>query len=180
VGLAVLVVLDSLTPAERLAFVLHDMFAMPFEEIGSIVGRSSAATRQLASRARRRVQGATPPSVGFAQRRAVVDAFIAAAREGDLQALIAVLDPDVLLLADREPAAKGIRGAQAVASQAITFTTRLVQKLEPVIVNGGPGIVSWLPNGEPLALLGFVVPRERIREIYIISRPGRVRQLLGL
>jgi RNA polymerase sigma-70 factor (ECF subfamily) len=85
-----------------------------------------------------------------------------------------------LLLADREPAAKGIRGAQAVGSQAITFTTRLVQELEPVIVNGGPGIVSWLPNGEPLAVLGFVVPRERIREIYIISRPGRVRQLLGL
>lgn len=180
VGLAVLVVLDSLTPAERLAFVLHDMFAMPFEEIGSIVGRSPAATRQLASRARRRVQGATPPAAGFAQRRAVVDAFVAAAREGDLQALMAVLDPDILLLADREPAAKGIRGAQAVASQAIAFTTRLVQELEPVIVNGSPGLVSWLPTGQPLAVLGFVVVREQISAVYIISRPERVRQILGL
>src|SRR5580658_1053525 len=134
VGLALLVVLDSLTPSERLAFVLHDMFATPFEEIAPIVGRSPAAARQLASRARRRVQGATPPATGLAQRRAVVDAFIAAAREGDFAALVAVLDPDVLLLADREPAAKGIRGATAVASQAITFTTRLVQNLEPVIV----------------------------------------------
>ena len=179
VGLALLVVLDSLTPSERLAFVLHDMFAMPFEEIAPIVGRSPAAARQLASRARRRVQGATPPSTGLAQRRAVVDAFVAAAREGDFEALVAVLDPDVLLLADREPAAKGIRGATAVASQAITFTTRLVQDLEPVIVNGSPGIVSWLPNGEPLAILGFVVTAQRIREIYIISRPDRVRQALS-
>lgn len=180
VGLALLVVLESLTPSERLAFVLHDMFATPFEEIAPIVGRSPAATRQLASRARRRVQGATPPTAGFAQRRAVVDAFVAAAREGDFQALMAVLDPDVLLLADREPAAKGIRGAQAVASQAVAFTTRLVQELEPVIVNGSPGLVSWLPNGEPLAVLGFVVAPQRIREIYIISRPERVRQILGL
>jgi len=179
VGLALLVVLDSLTPSERLAFVLHDMFAMPFEEIASIVGRSPAAARQLASRARRRVQGATPPATGLAQRRAVVDAFIAAAREGDFAALVAVLDPDVLLLADREPAAKGIRGATAVASQAITFTTRLVQNLEPVIVNGSPGIVSWLPNGQPLAILGFVVTTERIREIYIISLPDRVHQALS-
>jgi RNA polymerase sigma factor (sigma-70 family) len=179
VGLALLVVLDSLTPSERLAFVLHDMFAMPFEEIASIVGRTPAAARQLASRARRRVQGATPPASGLAQRRAVVDAFIAAARDGDFGALVAVLDPDVLLLADREPAARGIRGATEVASQAITFTTRLVQNLEPVVVNGSPGIVSWLPNGEPLAILGFVVAGERIREIYIISRPERVHQALS-
>jgi RNA polymerase sigma factor (sigma-70 family) len=180
VGLALIVVLESLTPSERLAFVLHDMFAMPFEEIAPIVGRSAPAARQLASRARRRVQGANLPETGFAQRRAVVDAFVAAAREGDLEALMAVLDPDVLLLADREPAAKGIRGAQAVGSQAIAFTTRLVQVMEPVIVSGSPGIVSWLPNGEPLAVLGFVVPRGRITEIYVISRPDRVRQVLGL
>lgn len=179
VGLALLVVLDSLAPSERLAFVLHDMFAMPFEEIAPIVGRTPAAARQLASRARRRVQGATPPSTGLAQRRAVVDAFIAAAREGDFEALVAVLDPNVLLLADREPAAKGIRGAAAVASSAIQFTTRLVQNLEPVVVNGSPGIVSWLPNGEPLAVLGFVVTGERIREIYILSRPERVHQALS-
>jgi RNA polymerase sigma factor (sigma-70 family) len=179
VGLALLVVLDSLTPSERLAFVLHDMFAMPFEEIASIVGRSPVATRQLASRARRRVQGATPPNAGFAQRRAVVDAFVAAAREGDFEALVAVLDPNVLLRADREPAAKGIRGAQTVASQAVGFS-RVVQNIEPVIVNGSPGIVSWLPNGEPLSVLGFVIAGERISEIYVISRPARVRQLLGL
>jgi RNA polymerase sigma factor (sigma-70 family) len=179
VGLALLIVLDSLTPAERLAFVLHDMFAMPFEEIAPIVGRSPLATRQLASRARRRVQGATPPNTGFAQRGAVVDAFVAAAHEGDLEALIAVLDPDVLLRADREPAAKGVRGALAVASQAVAFS-KVVQHTEPVIVNGSPGIVSWLPNGEPLSVLGFVIARERISEIYVISRPDRLRQILGL
>src|ERR1700722_7246133 len=178
VGLALLVVLDSLTPSERLAFVLHDMFAMPFEEIAPLVARSPAAARQLASRARRRVQGATPPNAGFARRRAVVDAFLAAAREGDFNALVAVLDPDVLLLADREPAAKGIRGAQAVASQAVTFSTRIVQRLEPVIVNGSPGIISWLPNGQPLSIMGFVVTGGRIREMYVISQPERVRQLL--
>jgi RNA polymerase sigma factor (sigma-70 family) len=179
VGLALLVVLDSLTPSERLAFVLHDMFAMPFEEIAPLVARSPAAARQLASRARRRVQGTTPPNAGFARRRAVVDAFLAAAREGDFNALVAVLDPDVLLLADREPAAKGIRGAQAVASQAVTFSTRIVQRLEPVVVNGSPGIISWLPNGQPLSIMGFVVTGGRIREMYVISQPERVRQLLA-
>lgn len=178
VGLALLVVLDSLTPAERLAFVLHDMFAMPFEEIAPVVGRSPLAARQLASRARRRVQGATPPSTGFAQRRAVVDAFLKAAREADFEALVAVLDPDVLLRADREPAAKGIRGARAVASQAAAFS-KIVQVFEPVIVNGSPGIVSWLPNGEPLSVMGFVVGEDRIREMYVISQPDRLRQLLG-
>ncbi len=179
VGLAALIVLDSLTPSERIAFVLHDMFAMPFEEIAPIVDRSPAAARQLASRARRRVQRATPPNASFAQRRAVVDAFVAAAREGDFDALVAVLDPDVLLRADREPAVRGIRGAQAVASRAAGFS-KVIQGTEPVIVNGAPGIVSWLPNGEPLSVLGFVVAGERIREIYVISRPERVRQLLGL
>jgi RNA polymerase sigma factor (sigma-70 family) len=179
VGLALLVVLDSLTPSERLAFVLHDMFAMPFEEIAPIVGRSTEAARQLASRARRRVQGATPPTSGFAQRRAVVDAFVAAAREGDFERLVAVLDPDVLLRADREPAVKGIRGAHAVASQAVGFA-RVLQGTEPVVVNGSPGIISWLPNGEPLSVLGFVIAGKRIREIYVISQPERVRQLLGL
>lgn len=179
VGLALLVVLDSLTPAERLAFVLHDMFAMPFEEIAPMVGRSPAAARQLASRARRRVQGATPPRSGFAQRSAVVDAFIAAVREGDFNRLVAVLDPDVLLRADREPALKGIRGAVTVASQAVTFS-KVVANMERVIVNGTPGIVSWLPSGEPLSIMAFVVAGDRIREMYVISQPARVRQLLGL
>ncbi len=179
VGLALLVVLDSLTPSERLAFVLHDMFAMPFEEIAPMIDRTPAAARQLASRARRRVHGATPPRSGFAQRRAVVDAFIAAAREGDFERLVAVLDPNVLLRADREPALKGIRGAQAVASSAAAFS-KVVARMERVVVNGSPGIVSLLPNGEPLSIMAFVVAGERICEMYVISQPVRVRQLLGL
>lgn len=178
VALAALVVLDNLTPSERVAFVLHDMLAMPFEEIGSIAGRSPVAARQLASRARRRVQAATPPNTGFAHQRAVVEAFVAAAREGDVEGLIAVLDPDVLLRADREPALKGIRGSRTVASQAAGFA-KVIENIEPVLVNGSPGIVSWLPNGEPLSIMGFVIAGERIREMYVISQPQRVRQLLG-
>jgi RNA polymerase sigma factor (sigma-70 family) len=179
VGLALLVVLESLTPSERLAFVLHDMFAMPFEEIAPIVGKSAVAARQLASRARKRVQGATPPTGDFARRRAVVDAFVAAARNGDFEALVALLDPDVLLRADRGPAVNGIRGPQAIASQAVTFS-KVIARTEPVIVSGSPGIVSWLPNGEPLSVLGFVFAGERIREIYVISEPDRLRQLLNV
>jgi RNA polymerase sigma-70 factor (ECF subfamily) len=125
------------------------------------------------------VQGATPPNAGFAQRRAVVDTFLAAAREGDFNTLVSVLAPDVLLLADREPAARSIRGAQAVASQAVTFSTRIVQRIEPVVVNGSPGVVSWLPNGQPLSVMGFVVAGGRIREMYVISQSERVRRLLG-
>ncbi len=178
VGLALLVVLDTLTPAERLAFVLHDMFAMPFEEIASLVGRSSTAARQLASRARRRVQGAAMPDTDIARQRKVVDAFIAAAHGGDFDALIAVLDPEVLLRADRHPAATGIRGAVAVASQALAFS-RLVQRTESVLVNGAPGIVSYLPSGRPMSILGFVVVHDRIAEIYVISDPERVQQLLN-
>ena len=179
VGLALLIVLESLTPSERVAFVLHDMFAMPFEEIASIVDRSPAAARQLASRARRRVQGATPPNTGLAHRRAIVDAFVAATREGDFEGLVAILDPDVLLRADREPALKGLRGAELVASQAIGFA-KLVADMEPVLVNGSPGLVSWLPNGEPLSVMAFVIARERISEIYVISNRDRVNHLLGL
>jgi RNA polymerase sigma factor (sigma-70 family) len=177
VGLALLIVLDSLAPAERLAFVLHDMFGMPFDEIAPIVGKSLEATRQLASRARRRVQGSTHPSTGLAQRRKIVDAFVSAARAGDFEGLVAVLDPDVLLRADREPALRGIRGAHAVASSAAAFS-KVVARMEPVMVNGTPGILSWLPNGEPLSVMGFVVTGDRITEIYVISQPDRVRQLL--
>jgi RNA polymerase sigma factor (sigma-70 family) len=179
VGLALLVVLDNLTPTERLAFVLHDMFAMPFEEIAVMLGRSPAAVRQLASRARRRVQGATPPTTSFAQRRTVVDAFVAASRKGDFEGLVAVLDPDVIMRADREPAIQGVRGARPVASQAVAFRN-VDLKIEPVIVNGSPGIVSWLPNGQPLSVMGFVVTGQRISEIYVLSRPDRLRQILGL
>ncbi|MBV8117626.1 MAG: nuclear transport factor 2 family protein, partial [Candidatus Eremiobacteraeota bacterium] len=179
VGLALLVVLDSLSPAERLAFVLHDTFAMPFEEIAKMVDRSPAAVRQLASRARRRVQGATPPVTGFAQQRAVVDAFVAASREGDFERLVAVLDPDVVLRADREPAIHGISGARAVAAQAVAFRN-VDLEIEPVIVNGSPGIVCWLSDRKPLSMMGFVVKGRRISEIYVISQPERLSALLAL
>src|SRR5579864_6473598 len=178
VGLALLVVLDTLTPAERLAFVLHDLFALPFDEIAPIIGRSATAARQLASRARRRVQGAAMPDTDRARQRKVVDAFVAAAHGGDFDALLAVLDPEVVLRAHRDPASRGIRGAMSVAQQAIGFS-KLVQRTESVIVNGAPGIVSWLPNGRPMAVLGFVVARDRIAEIYVISNSARVEQLLN-
>jgi RNA polymerase sigma factor (sigma-70 family) len=178
VGLALLVVLETLTPAERLAFVLHDMFALPFEEIASIVGRTSEAARQLASRARRRVQGAAIPDTNLAQQRKVVDAFLAAAHAGDFDALIRMLDPEVVLRADRDPASRGIRGSMAVAQRAVGFA-KLVERTETVLVNGAPGLVSWLPNGRPMAVLGFVVTQNRIAEIYVIADPGRVEQLLN-
>jgi RNA polymerase sigma-70 factor (ECF subfamily) len=178
VGLALLVVLDTLTPAERLVFVLHDLFVLPFEEIAPIIGRSSTAARQLASRARRRVQGAAMPDSDLVRQRKVVDAFLAAAHGGDFNALLAVLDPEVVLRADRDPASRGIRGSMAVAQQAAGFS-KIVQRTESVIVNGAPGIVSWLPNGKPLAVLGFVVAHDRIAEIYVISNPERVEQLLN-
>jgi RNA polymerase sigma-70 factor (ECF subfamily) len=177
VGLALLVVLDTLTPAERLAFVLHDMFALPFEEIARIVGRSSTAARKLASRARTRVQGAALPDKDTAHQRKVVDAFVAAAQTGDLEALIAVLDPNVVLLADRAPALKGIRGSAEVAKQALGFS-KVAQKAESVFVNGTPGILSWFPNGKPMAVLAFVVANDRIVEIYVLSDPDRLQKVL--
>jgi RNA polymerase sigma factor (sigma-70 family) len=176
VGLALLVVLDTLSPAERLAFVLHDMFALPFAEIAPMIGRSSTAARKLASRARMRVQGAALPDKDTARQRKVVDAFVAAANTGDLGSLIAVLDPNVVLLADRAPALKGIQGAAAVAKQALGFS-KLVQKTESVLVNGTPGLISWLPNGKPMAVLGFVVSNDRIVKIYVLSDPNRLQQL---
>ena len=178
VGLALLVVLDTLTPAERLAFVLHDMFALTFDEIAPLVGRSAEAARQLASRARRRVQGAPMPDADFARQRKVVDAFIAAAKGGDFETLLAVLDPDVLLLADREPALRGIRGAMAVARQAAGFAA-MVARFDPVVVNGAPGIVSRLPDGRPMSVLGFVIADDRITKMYVIADPERVARLLS-
>src|SRR2546425_4072347 len=148
VGPALLVVLETLAPAERLAFVLHDMFAVPFDEIATIVGRSPAAARQLASRARRRVQGATAPDVDRARQRAVVDAFLAASRGGDFAALLAVLDPDVVLRADPTAGRMGAtaegRGAKAVAQ---AFKGR-AQAAQPALVNGAAGLV-WVAGGEP-------------------------------
>jgi RNA polymerase sigma factor (sigma-70 family) len=183
VGLALLVVLDTLAPAERLAFVLHDMFAIPFEEIAPIVGRSPAAARQLASRARRRVQGAAPvPDADLARQRAVVDAFFAAAREGDFAALVALLDPEVVVRADAGAvpvgASRVVRGAAAVAEQVLTAGGfgRLARMARPVLVNGAAGVVM-ATGGRPFAVVGFTVRGGRIVEIDILADPERLRRL---
>jgi RNA polymerase sigma-70 factor, ECF subfamily len=178
VGLAMLVVLEMLTPAERLAFVLHDMFAVPFDEIAPIVGRSPAAARQLASRARRRVQG--PPAIpdaDLARQRAVVDAFLAAARGGDFDALLAVLDPDVVLRGDRIAAMAGgateIRGAALVAPYAVRGGARAAR---PALVNGAVGVVV-APRGRFMMALDFTIRDGKIIAIDVIAEPERVRQL---
>src|SRR5215211_6152809 len=173
VGLALLVVLDTLTPPERLAFVLHDLFAVPFEEIAPILDRSPAAARQLASRARRRVQGAPPPDTDLARQRAVVDAFLAASRQGNFEALVALLDPDVVLRADpaavRTGAAAEVRGAAAVAG---TFSGR-AQTARPALVDGAPGAV-WAPGGRPRVAFGFTVADGRILVIDLLADPERL------
>ncbi len=177
VGLALLIVLQNLAPQERLAFVLHDMFAVPFEEIASIVGCSEAAARQLASRARRRVRGAPIPDVGLNQQRRVVDAFLTAVREGDFKALVEVLDPDVVLKSDHIPGRlTEIRGAQNVARGALTFS-RLALSVQPVLVNGAAGLLSRLPDGRPFSILGFIVRNNRIVEIDVVRDPARLRHL---
>jgi len=180
VGLALLVVLETLTPAERLAFVLHDMFAVPFEEISPIVGRSSTTARQLASRARRRVRGATNvPDADLARQREVVDAFLAAARGGDFDALVAVLDPYVVLRADRggvpAGASREVRGAEAVAEQALTFS-RFAPFARPALVNGAAGVVVF-ERGRPFSVMGFTVRGGKIVEIDILADSERLRQL---
>jgi RNA polymerase sigma factor (sigma-70 family) len=180
VGLALLVVLETLAPAERLAFVLHDMFGVPFDEIAGMVDRSPAAARQLASRARRRVQGAAPvPDADLAGQRRVVDAFFAAARDGDFDALVAVLDPDVVSRADGgtlRPGATGVvRGAREVAARALTFA-RLSPFVRPALVNGAAGAVV-APRGEPFSVMGFTVVGGRIVEIDAITDPERLREL---
>ena len=181
VGLALLVILETLAPDERLAFVLHDMFAVPFDEIAPIVGRSPDAARQLASRARRRVQGSvTVPDADLARQREVVDAFLAAARAGNFEALLAVLDPDIVLRADHGAVAPGtprvIRGARVVAEGALTFS-RLAEFARPALVNGAPGIISRRRDGRPQAILGFMVRNGKIVEIDILADPARLRQL---
>jgi RNA polymerase sigma factor (sigma-70 family) len=181
VGLALLVVLETLAPAERLAFVLHDMFAVPFEEIAAIVGRSPAAARQLASRARRRVrEGATVPDADLPRQQAVVGAFLAAARRGDFDGLLAVLDPDVVLKADRGAMPAGasvvVHGAPAVAEQALSFASGLARFAQPALVNGAAGMVV-APGGRPVAVLGFTVAHGRIVEIDILADPERLGRL---
>jgi RNA polymerase sigma factor (sigma-70 family) len=181
VGLALLVVLDTLSPAERLAFVLHDMFQLPFEEIAPMVGRSPAAARQLASRARRRVKGAEVPAPDpdLARQRAVVDAFFLAARGGDFDALVALLDPHVVLRSDfggRRPAApRVVRGAEAVARQA-HMAALPTAELHPALVNGAAGVVVTV-GGRPFAVLGFTVAHGRIVEIDAIADPERVGKI---
>jgi RNA polymerase sigma factor (sigma-70 family) len=180
VGLALLVVLETLTPAERLAFVLHDMFGESFEEIAPIVGRSPAAARQLASRARRRVQGAaTASDVDLTAQRRIVDAFVAAARDGDFDALIAVLDPDVVLRVDGGTALPGAstvrRGARVVATGAASIS-RVGLVVRPALINGAAGVVSTR-DGTPFSVMGFTVRGGRIVAIDILTDPERLGQL---
>jgi RNA polymerase sigma-70 factor (ECF subfamily) len=179
VGLALLVVLDRLTPAERLAFVLHDMFAVPFEEIAPIVGRSAAAARQLASRARRQVRGAaTAPKPDLVGQRQVVDAFLAALRGGDFEGLLAVLDPDLVVRADmpvRPGAPAEIRGAAVYAKQAVAFG-HLARLARPALVNGAIGIVM-APRGRLLRALRVTIVNRKITEIEVIGNPARLGEL---
>ena len=180
VGLALLVVLETLTPTERLAFVLHDMFSVPFEEIAPVVGRSPTAARQLASRARRRVQGeAHVPDADLATQREVVDAFLAASRDGDFDTLLAVLDPDVVLRIDggavRAGLSREVRGARAVAEQTLTFS-RLSPFVRPALVNGAAGVVV-APRGRPFSVMGFTIRGGKIVEVDILADPARLSRL---
>ena len=182
VGLALLVVLDTLAPAERLAFVLHDMFAVPFDEIAAIIDRSPAAARQLASRARRRIRGTPVPDADLGRQREVVDAFLAATRDGDFEALMGVLDPDVVRRADfgagPAPAPPELRGAEAVAGGAFAFARRLGPGVvaRPALVNGAAGAVSFR-EGRLLSILGFTVSHGKIVAIDILADPRRLREL---
>ncbi|MFI0988009.1 RNA polymerase sigma factor SigJ [Streptomyces exfoliatus] len=180
VGLALLVVLETLSPAERLAFVLHDMFAVSFDEIAEVVDRTPAATRQLASRARRRVRDATPAAGPDARRqREIADAFLAASRGGDFEGLLAVLDPDVVLRADggRTLAAvsKIVRGAEAVIAQALMYA-KFKQAALPVVVNGAPAYLSVV-DGRPAVLMSFTIAGDRIVGLQILADPERLATL---
>ncbi|MGX1565084.1 RNA polymerase sigma factor SigJ [Streptomyces sp. NPDC055506] len=182
VGLALLVVLENLEPAERLAFVLHDMFAVPFDDIAPVVERSTAATRQLASRARRRVRGATPsaePDLG--RQKEVLDAFLAASRGGDFEALLALLHPDVVLRADSgalvrgAAASKVVQGAKTVAEQALMFA-RYATSARLVLVNGSVGLLH-APEGRVQSVMGVTIADGRITGMYILADPERLERL---
>lgn len=180
VGLALLVVLDTLSPTERLAFVLHDIFAVPFEQVGPILERSPAAAKQLASRARRRLRGAVPPTdADQARQRQLLEAFLAAAREGDFDRLLTVLDPDVVLRADAGDGPLGpsqlVHGARAVAGQALRFAP-IARHAHHVLVNGSPGLIA-ARDGRPIAVLGVTVRLGRIVEIDILADPERLEHL---
>jgi hypothetical protein len=178
IGLALLVVLETLGPAERLAYVLHDMFAVPFDEIAPIVDRSPEAARQLASRARRRIRGATPPTdADLSEQWKVVDAFLAAARDGDLQALVAVLDPDVILRADGGASmpSQEARGAETVAGQALMWSG-VVQTMRRALINGAAGVVT-LRDGRPISVGAVTVVGGKIVEIDILADAERLAEL---
>ncbi|HEX6460508.1 MAG TPA: sigma-70 family RNA polymerase sigma factor [Thermoleophilaceae bacterium] len=179
VGLAMLVVLDALTPAERLAFVMHDVFAVPFAQIATMLDRSEPATQQLASRARRRIQGSPQPDADLARQREVVGAFFAAARDGNFDALVAVLDPDVELRIDggvlREEATVVLRGAAAVAGHTATYS-KLYPFVRPALVNGAAGAVV-APHGQPFSVMAFTVTNGRITRIDALLDPERLARL---
>ncbi|AXE76914.1 sigma-70 family RNA polymerase sigma factor [Streptomyces atratus] len=180
VGLAMLVVLETLDPAERLAFVLHDMFAVPFDEIARIVDRTPAAARQLASRARRRVQGVDPdPGPDLTRKREVVDAFLAAARDGDFEALVAVLDPDVVVRSDFGAGGVGapslVRGAAVVARQAMMFAP-FARSSQRALVDGNPAVISTR-EGRRFSVMIFTVERGKVVEMSVINDPARLPDL---
>ena len=180
VGLALLVVLEKLEPDERLAFVLHDVFGMTFEEIAPVVDRSVVATRQLASRARRRVQGQAPaPETDLRKQRRVVDAFLAAVEKGDFEALVTVLDPEIVLRADGgsvKGMSRFVRGAQKVAAQAASFS-KLGLTHHIVLVNGNIGVVARLPDGRVLSVIAFTIADDRVIEMDILADPDRLGRL---
>jgi RNA polymerase sigma-70 factor (ECF subfamily) len=178
IGLALMTVLQTLPPAERVAFVLHDSFAVPFEQIATIIDKSPAATRQLASRGRRKVQdSSTTPEPDRARQREVVEAFFAASRSGDFDALVAVLDPDVVLRSDtgRRETSHVLRGAEAVASNALTYASG-ARWARPALVNGAAGVVI-APHGHPVAVLAFTVAHGRVVAIDALGDPLRLQQL---
>ncbi|MEU4225337.1 sigma-70 family RNA polymerase sigma factor [Nonomuraea sp. NPDC026600] len=176
VGLALLVVLDSLGPSERLAFVLHDLFAVPFAEIGQILGKSADATKMIASRARKKVQATERPTVVAREQREVIQAFRAAAQGGDFEALLRVLDPDVKLTVDIPDGVVVTLGATAVAAGARMVSSQ-VARHQAVLVNGLPGYVSWREDGTPLSIISFTVTDDRITAIAIVADPAKLESL---
>jgi RNA polymerase sigma-70 factor, ECF subfamily len=181
VGLALLVVLETLTPAERLAFVLHDVFAVPFDDVAAVLGRSPAAARKLASRARRRVRLQAPtPDADLAIQHRTVQAFLAAARAGDFEQLLAILDPDVVLRTDvggtGAPARPPVVGARAVAAVVTSRGTHFARLGRPAIVNGGAGLVVTSPRG-PIGVIGFTIIAGRVQAIDLIANPGKLQRV---
>jgi RNA polymerase sigma-70 factor (ECF subfamily) len=176
VGVALLVVLETLAPAERLAFVLHDMFAVPFDEIAPIVGRSPAAARQLASRARRRVQGAsTATTADLTRQRQIVEAFLAASREGDFEALVAMLDPDAVVRADGAALGAGAEEVQGAAAVAATFSGR-ARVAQPALLGRAVGAV-WAPGGRPRVAFAFTIAHGKVVAVDLIADPARLQEL---